>query len=131
MSSGLLEKILNKAPGNIRTSIHAMKVYEILGHGFVESVYQEALEIEFQRRNIPYKREVEIEVYYDGVLLEKKFRADFVCYDSIIVELKAVSELDEGNLLQLSNYLKATHLRLGLLINFGNMSGVEIERWIN
>lgn len=109
----------------------AMKVYEILGHGFVESVYQEALEIEFRRRNIPYKREVEIEVYYDGVLLEKKFRADFVCYDSIIVELKAVSELDEGNLLQLSNYLKATHLRLGLLINFGNMSGVEIERWIN
>ena len=74
---------------------------------------------------------VEIEVYYDGILLEKKFRADFVCYDSIIVELKAVSELDEGNLLQLSNYLKATHLRLGLLINFGNMSGVEIERWIN
>ncbi len=109
----------------------AMKVYEILGHGFVEPVYQEALEIEFRRRNIPYKREVEIEVYYDGVLLEKKFRADFVCYDSIIVELKAVSELDEGNLLQLSNYLKATHLRLGLLINFGNMSGVEIERWIN
>lgn len=109
----------------------AMKVYEILGHGFVESVYQEALEIEFRRRNIPYKREVEIEVYYDGILLEKKFRADFVCYDSIIVELKAVSELDEGNLLQLSNYLKATHLRLGLLINFGNMSGVEIERWIN
>ena len=108
----------------------AMKVYEILGHGFVEPVYQEALEIEFRRRNIPYKREVEIEVYYDGVLLEKKFRADFVCYDSIIVELKAVSELDEGNLLQLSNYLKATHLRLGLLINFGNMSGVEIERWI-
>ena len=109
----------------------AMKVYEILGHGFVESVYQEALEIEFRRRNIPYKREVEIEVYYDGVLLEKKFRADFVCYDSIIVELKAVSELDEGNLLQLCNYLKATHLRLGLLINFGNMSGMEIERWIN
>ena len=109
----------------------AMKVYEILGHGFVESVYQEALEIEFRRRNIPYKREVEIEVYYDGVLLEKKFSADFVCYDSIIVELKAVSELDEGNLLQLSNYLKATHLRLGLLINFGNMSGMEIERWIN
>ena len=108
-----------------------MKVYEILGHGFVESVYQEALEIEFRRRNIPYKREVEIEVYYDGVLLEKKFRADFVCYDSIIVELKAVSELDEGNLLQLCNYLKATHLRLGLLINFGNMSGMEIERWIN
>ena len=109
----------------------AMKVYEILGHGFVESVYQEALEIEFRRRNIPYKREVEIKVYYYGVLLEKKFRADFVCYDSIIVELKAVSELDEGNLLQLCNYLKATHLRLGLLINFGNMSGMEIERWIN
>ena len=108
----------------------AMKVYDVLGVGFVEPVYQEALEIEFRRRNIPYKREVEIDVYYDGILLEKKFRADFICYDSIIVELKAVSELDNGNLLQLCNYLKATHLRLGLLINFGNISGVQIERWI-
>ena len=108
----------------------AMKVYDVLGVGFVESVYQEALEIEFRRRNIPYKREVEIDVYYDGILLEKKFRADFICYDSIIVELKAVSELDNGNLLQFCNYLKATHLRLGLLINFGNIAGVQIERWI-
>ena len=109
----------------------AMKVYEVLGAGFVESVYQEAFEIELQRRCIPYKREVEIDVYYDGILLEKRFRADFVCYDNIIVELKAVSELDGNNMLQLSNYLKATHNKLGLLINFGNTSGVEIERWVN
>ncbi len=108
-----------------------MKVYDILGAGFVESVYQEAFEIELQRRGIPYQREVEIDVYYDGILLEKKFRADFVCYDNIIVELKAVSELDGNNMLQLSNYLKATHNKLGLLINFGNTSGVEIERWVN
>ncbi len=109
----------------------AKAVYDILGNGFVESIYQEALEIEFMRRNIPYQREVEIEVYYDGILLKKKFRADFLCYDKIIVETKAVSDLDEGNVLQLSNYLKATKLQLGLLVNFGHKGGIEIKRWVN
>ncbi len=108
----------------------AMHVYNILGPGFVEAVYQEALEIEFQRRNIPYEREKEIDVYYDGVLLKKKFQPDFVCYGRIIVELKAVMELDDLNRVQVYNYLKATKMKLGLLMNFGHPDGLEWERKI-
>ena len=107
-----------------------MHVYNRLGPGFVEAVYQEALEIEFQRRNIPYEREKEIDVYYDGVLLKKKFQPDFVCYGRIIVELKAVMELDDLNRVQVYNYLKATKMKLGLLMNFGHPDGLEWERKI-
>ena len=106
----------------------AMRVYNVLGPGFVEAVYQEALEIEFLRRSIPYEREKELEVYYDGVLLQKKFQADFVCYGKIIVELKAVMELDDMNRVQVYNYLKATGMKLGLLINFGHPNELEHER---
>ena len=109
----------------------AMAVYNNLGCGFLESVYQEALEIEFQRRGIPYKSECDLDIYYDGILLRKTFRADFVCYGKIIVELKAVSALDDGNRAQMRNYLKATNLRLGLLINFGETKGIVIERRVN
>ncbi|MCR5778933.1 MAG: GxxExxY protein [Bacteroidaceae bacterium] len=106
----------------------AIQVYNILGPGFVEAVYQEALEIEFQRRGIPYEREKELNVYYDGVLLQKKFQPDFICYDKIIIELKAVMELDDMNRVQVYNYLKATGMELGLLINFGHPNGLEYER---
>lgn len=106
----------------------AMQVYNILGPGFVEAVYQEALEIEFQRRGIPYEREKELNVYYDGVLLQKKFQPDFICYDKIIIELKAVMELDDMNRVQVYNYLKATGMKLGLLINFGHPDILEYER---
>ena len=71
----------------------AFHVYNKLGHGFLEAVYQEALEIEFQRRNIPYEREKELKITYDGVELKQTYKADFVCYGKIIVELKAVSAL--------------------------------------
>ena len=108
-----------------------MAVYNKLGCGFLESVYQEALEIEFKQRGIPYKRECDIGIYYDGILLNKTFRADFVCYDRIIIELKAVSCLDDGNRAQMRNYLKATKYKLGLLINFGSPKGVIIERRLN
>ena len=108
----------------------AMHVYNILGPGFVEAVYQEALEIEFQRRGIPYEREKELNVYYDGVLLQKKFQPDFICYDKIIIELKAVMELDDMNRVQVYNYLKATGMKLGLLINFGHSDVLEYERKI-
>ncbi len=106
----------------------AMYVYNVLGSGFVEPIYQEALEIEFQRRGIPYVREKEVDVYYDGILLKKKFQPDFICYDEIIVELKAVMELDDLNRVQVYNYLRATHFKLGLLINFGHPDGLEYER---
>lgn len=106
----------------------AMYVYNKLGHGFLESVYQEALEIEFNRRNIPYEREKELQIVYDGVLLKQTYRADFLCYGKIIVELKAVSELDDSHKAQIYNHLHATGCRLGLLINFGSSDGLEYER---
>ena len=73
----------------------AFQVYNSLGHGFLEAVYQEALEIEFRKRNIPYEREKELRIKYDGIELKQTYKADFVCYGKIIVELKAVSALDD------------------------------------
>ena len=106
----------------------ALHVYNVLGPGFVEAVYQEALEIEFQKLGIPYEREKEIDLYYDGQMMKIKFRPDFVCYDKIILELKAVKVLLPEHEAQLQNYLKATSMRLGLLINFCHMPKVEIKR---
>lgn len=105
-----------------------MKVYNTLGCGFLEAVYQEALAIELEKRNIPFEREKELSIFYEGHLLQKKYFADFVCFDKIIVELKAVKELDDSHRSQIYNYLKATGFKLGLLINFGNYKEVEIER---
>ena len=109
----------------------AMQVYNILGNGFLEAVYQEAFEIELEKRNIPYEREKELIIYYDGIELQKKFYADFVCYGNIIVELKAVSKLENTHRSQIYNYLKATGKKLGLLINFGSSDGLEWERVVN
>ena len=105
-----------------------MRVYNLLGNGFLEAVYQEAMEIELDRRHIPYEREQELEIYYDGIKLGKKYVADFVCYDKIILELKAVKELDDSHRSQLYNYLKATGFKLGFLINFGKSDELQIER---
>ena len=106
----------------------AMRVYNLLGCGFLEAVYQEALEIELDKRHIPYEREKELEIYYDGIKLGKKYIADFVCYDKIILELKAVKELDDSHRSQIYNYLKATGFKLGFLINFGKYDELQIER---
>ena len=106
----------------------AFKVYNNLGHGFLEAVYQEALEIEFQRQGIPYEREKELKIYYDGVELKQTYKADFVCFDKIIVELKAVSELDDVHRSQVYNYLHASKHKLGLLLNFGCPDELEHER---
>lgn len=106
----------------------AFHVYNKLGHGFLEAVYQEALEIEFQRRGIPYEREKELKIMYDGVELKQTYKADFVCYGKIIVELKAVSDLDDAHRSQVYNYLHATGYRLGLLLNFGCSDELEKER---
>lgn len=106
----------------------AMRVYNVLGSGFLEAVYQEALEIELDRRHIPYEREKELEICYDGIKLGKKYIADFVCYGKIILELKAVKELDDSHRSQLYNYLKATGFKLGFLINFGKYDELQIER---
>ena len=106
----------------------AFKVYNALGHGFLEAVYQEALEIEFQRQGIPYEREKELKIQYEGVELKQTYKADFVCFGKIIVELKAVNVLDDAHRSQVYNYLHATGYKLGLLLNFGNSDELEKER---
>ena len=105
----------------------AMHVYNTLGPGFLETVYQEALELEFVKRNISYEREKELTISYDGIVLKQTYRADFVCYDKIIVELKAVEKLQGIHRAQVVNYLKATGMKLGLLVNFGE-EFADIER---
>ena len=106
----------------------AMEVFNQLGHGFLEAVYQEALEREFKSRGIPYEREKELTIFYKGELLEQTYKADFICYEDIIVELKAVAMLQDSHRSQVYNYLRATKNKLGLLINFGNSDGLEWER---
>lgn len=108
----------------------AMRVYNELGVGFLEAVYQEALEMEFISRGIPYVREKQLTLYYQGKEMKQTYKADFVCYDKIIVELKAVAHLDDAHRSQVFNYLKATGLKLGLLFNFGCADRLEYERKI-
>ncbi len=106
-----------------------MDVHSNLGCGFLESVYQEALELEFIRNSIPYEAESQIDIYYKGIVLDKKYYSDFICYDEIILELKAVKSLEDIHTAQLMNYLKATRKKVGYLINFGSTS-LEYKRFI-
>lgn len=99
-----------------------MEVHRELGPGFSEPVYQEALELEFQLQNIPYEREKLLNIFYKNRKLTKRYSADFLCYDKIIVELKALYELTGDHENQVLNYLKASQLKLALLINFGSKS---------
>ena len=101
---------------NIRGAIFA--VHHELGNGFLERVYQDALEFEFKERGIPYEREKKIQIMYKGKPLGEPYRADFVCYGKIIVELKAVKTLEDTHYAQILNYLKATKMKLGILVNF-------------
>lgn len=96
-----------------------MEVHNELGNGFLEPVYQEALEEEFKIQGIPYVREKLLPVMYKGKQLKKEYYADFVCYDDIIVELKAASVLSKPHKAQVLNYLNAASKEIGLLINFG------------
>ena len=100
----------------------AMEVHKELGCGFLEAVYQESLALEFEEQDIPFDQEKEIEIYYKDLLLNKKYRSDFLCYEKIIVEIKALSSLNGDHEAQLLNYLKATETKLGILINFGTKS---------
>lgn len=106
----------------------AMEVYNQLGPGFLEAVYQEALEIELSDRGIPFVSQKELRVLYKSRPLKKTYSSDLVCYDKIIVELKALDRLTGKDTAQVLNYLKATGFRLGLLINFGNSEKLEWER---
>ena len=106
-------------------------VYKELSCGLSEPIYQEALEIEFNLRGIPFEREKELVVYYKGRKLRKKYVADFVCYDDIIVELKALDNVTSKEVSQLLNYLHITKYPLGLLVNFGHEDNLEWKRYAN
>jgi len=97
----------------------AFEVHRVLESGFLEAVYQEALAVELQWRGIPFKREVSLPIKYKGETLSCTYRADFVCFDNIIVEIKAQNALTTTEQAQVLNYLKATGCERGLLINFG------------
>ncbi|MDD4992437.1 MAG: GxxExxY protein [Paludibacter sp.] len=99
-----------------------MKVHAELGAGFLESVYQEALEKQFIKDNVPYKREQKLRIQFDSELLDKYFKSDFVCYDKIIMELKSTPMIYKKDEEQLVNYLKATNIKLGILVCFGSKS---------
>ncbi len=107
----------------------AMKVHNKLGNGFQEVIYQRALAIEFRKNSINFQREFEMDIYYDGEAIGKR-RVDFLVEDKIMVELKALTELDNSQPAQTINYLEAYNLEIGLLINFGTKS-LQFKRFIN
>jgi GxxExxY protein len=104
------------------------EVYREMGCGFLEMVYQECLERELDRRDIPFVAQPELWLSYKGERLRQTYMPDFVCFDKIIVELKAVTEIKPEHQAQVLNYLKATGLRLGLLVNFGAYPKATIKR---
>tara|TARA_R110000787_G_scaffold59922_5_gene135829 strand:- start:11 stop:406 length:396 start_codon:yes stop_codon:yes gene_type:complete len=105
-------------------------VHKILGNSFYEDVYSEVLQKEFIKRNIPFEIQKELPLYYDGMLLTKSFTADFVCFDKIIIDLKFGNIDLEIEKNQVINYLKATHFKLGFIINFGEKT-LKWKRLIN
>lgn len=104
-----------------------MEVHRELGHGFLEAVYQEAMAVEMTARKIPFQREVPLQVYYKGQKLATGYRADFVCYENVLVELKAISQLTSVDEAQVINEMKATGMQRALLMNFGAPS-LEYKR---
>ena len=105
------------------------EVYREMGCGFLESVYQECLRKEFLRSGLPFVEQPELKLSYKGEVLEQTYRSDFVCFDSVLVELKALKELAGEHRAQILNYLKASGMKVGLLVNFGHHPGIEIERF--
>ena len=99
-----------------------MEVHKALGYGFLEAVYQEAIELEFNARGIPFEKEKELTIKFKGTTLKKKYRVDFICYDRVILEIKALSQLTGEHEGQVLNYLKASGIKVGLLANFGEQS---------
>lgn len=109
----------------------AMEAHRILGPGFLEAVYQEALAIEFARYDIPFQAQAPLRIAYRETILGKRYFADFLAFDQILVEIKCLPRLGPPETAQLINYLRATNLPLGLLINFGAQGKLEWKRLAN
>jgi len=124
-----MTQISNKDPRTYEIIGAAMEVHRTMGTGFLEVVYQEAIGIELTLRKIPFQRELDLPIYYKDRILSTSYRADFLCYDSIIVELKALSQLSGKEDAQVINYLKATGLETALLLNFGT-DKLEYKRFV-
>jgi GxxExxY protein len=108
----------------------AFEVHSEKGHGFVEPVYQECMEIELRTRSIPFESQKELTLFYHGQRLQQTYIPDLICYGQIIIELKAVKDLADEHRAQLLNYLRASKIKVGLLINFGQHTGVQWERMV-
>ena len=108
----------------------AMTLYNELGSGYSEPIYQECLSVICTEKDIPWEREKMLKMYFHGVELEKVYKADFVCYGDIIVELKAVSEILSEHRSQLFNYMRITNTRFGILINFGEKDRLHAEKYM-
>ncbi|MBP3393039.1 MAG: GxxExxY protein [Lentisphaeria bacterium] len=106
------------------------EVYKTLGNGFLEAVYQEALAREFDSSSIPFKEQCKLKLLYKGMPLKQTYKPDFICFDKIIVEIKAMSAITAEYEAQLLNYLKITNMHLGLLVNFGHYPRIEIKRFV-
>lgn len=104
------------------------EVYNDKGHGFVEPVYQACVEIELHHLGISFSSQTELDLYYRGERLPLTYIPDLICFDKIIVELKAVKQIDDAHRAQVWNYLRATGFELGLLVNFGHHPGLQWER---
>ncbi|MEN6449980.1 MAG: GxxExxY protein [Thermoguttaceae bacterium] len=104
------------------------EVYKEKGNGFLEAVYQECLEIELELQQIPFSPQQELDLNYKGRPLRQRYKPDLLCFNKIILELKAASALTDEHRAQVHNYLKATGLRLALLVNFGSAGKLEWER---
>ena len=107
-----------------------LEVYNVMGSGFLEAVYQKCLEHEFALRGIPFEAQHRIELNYKGFDIDQKYVADLVGYGKIIIEIKAESHLIDSNRAQAINYLNATRFKLGLLVNFGHHKSLEWERFV-
>ena len=105
------------------------EVYRTMGAGFLEAVYQECLALEFGTRSVPFVAQRPLRLEYKGRVLRQSYTPDFICFDKIVVEIKALGALAPEHKAQLINYLKASGLRLGLLVNFGAPRGVQIVRF--
>lgn len=107
-----------------------MEVYNVLGNGFLEGVYQEAYEIELRERAVPFRAQVPLRIHYKDLILKKEYKADIIAFEKVVVELKAQERLTKADESQLLNYLNATKLQVGLIINFGAAKELEWKRMV-